>query len=81
MVNDKIKFLIIETARDLSPKSNKGWVKQLNRVKWGDNAPVWDIRSWHYLEGESVPDKMSKGASLSDEEMNNLRDYFLGGHN
>lgn len=77
MATKEFQYEIIETALDLSPKSNKGWVKQLNRVKWGDNAPVWDIRSWHYPDGESSPDKMSKGASLSDEEMNNLRNYFF----
>lgn len=72
-----IQFEIMMTATDLSLKSNKGWVKQLNLVKWGDRDPVWDIRSWHYPEGASVPDKMSKGVSLSKEEMDNLLDYTV----
>lgn len=70
-----IQFDIIVTATDLSPKSNKGWVKQLNLVKWGDREPIWDIRSWHYPDGASVPDKMSKGVSLSKEEMSALANY------
>lgn len=70
-----IQFEIVMTATDLSPKSNKGWVKQLNLVKWGDREPVWDIRSWHYPDGASVPDKMSKGVSLSKEEIVTLIAY------
>lgn len=74
-----IRFEIIWTATDLSPKSNKGWVKQLNLVKWGDREPVWDIRSWHYPDGASFPDKMSKGVSLSKEEMDVLVAYVNNG--
>lgn len=70
-----IQFEIVKTATDLSPKSNKGWVKQLNLVKWGDREPIWDIRSWHYPDGASVPDKMSKGVSLSKEEIVTLIAY------
>ena len=71
-----IQFEIVMTATNLSSKSNKGWVKQLNLVKWGDREPVWDIRSWHYPDGASVPDKMSKGVSLSKEEMVTLVTYI-----
>lgn len=74
-----IQFEIVMTATNLSPKSNKGWVKQLNLVKWGDREPVWDIRSWHYPDGASVPDKMSKGVSLSKEEMVTLVAYINDG--
>ena len=74
-----IQFEIVMTATNLSPKSNKGWVKQLNLVKWGDREPVWDIRSWHYPDGASVPDKMSKGVSLSKEEMHALVAYINNG--
>lgn len=70
-----IQFEIVKTATNLSPKSNKGWVKQLNLVKWGDREPIWDIRSWHYPDGASVPDKMSKGVSLSKEEIVTLIAY------
>ena len=75
MANEKIEFEIVMNALDLSPKSDKGWVKQLNLVKWSDREPVWDIRSWHYPEGESAPDRMSKGVSLSKEEMSVLVNY------
>lgn len=71
-----IQFEIIATATDLSSKSSKNWVKQLNLVKWGNREPVWDIRSWHYPENSTVPDKMSKGVSLSKEEMHALVAYI-----
>lgn len=70
-----IQFEIVKMATDLSPKSSKGWVKQLNLVKWGDRKPIWDIRSWHYPDGASVPDKMSKGVSLSKDEIVTLIAY------
>ena len=70
-----IQFEVIVTACNLSSKTNNGWVKQLNLVKWGDRDPVWDIRSWHYPDGNPKPDKMSKGVSLSKDEMVTLVDY------
>lgn len=76
MANTKIEFEIVMTALDLSTKSDKGWVKQLNLVKWNNREPVWDIRSWHYPDDNTIPDKMSKGASLSKAEMVTLVKYF-----
>ena len=70
------QYQILKVAADLSPKSDKGWVKQLNQVKWGDNPATWDIRSWHYPDGSDTPDKMSKGISLSQDELMSLKAYL-----
>lgn len=76
MADEKIGFEIVMTALDLSLKSDKGWVKQLNLVKWNNREPIWDIRSWHYPENSTKPDKMSKGVSLSKAEMSTLVKYL-----
>lgn len=49
----------------------KGWTKELNLVSWNDREPKYDIRSWS-------PDhsRMSKGISLTEEEMAKLVELF-----
>ena len=46
----------------------RGWERQLNLVSWNGNAPKYDIRDWS-------PDgtRMSKGISLSEEELKTLK--------
>ncbi len=46
----------------------KGWEKQLNMISWNDHDPKYDIRDWS-PDGE----RMSKGISLSAEEMAMLK--------
>lgn len=55
--------VISETAR--------GWTKELNLVSWNDREPKYDIREWS-------PDhtRMSKGISLTEEEMQQLVELF-----
>ena len=53
-----------------------GWVKEVNKVRWGSSAPVVDIRQWHYPEGEEEPDRMSKGITLNRAELENLAKYL-----
>lgn len=55
--------VISETAR--------GWTKELNLVSWNDREPKYDIREWS-------PDhtRMSKGVSLTEEEMQQLVELF-----
>ena len=55
--------VISETAR--------GWTKELNLVSWNDREPKFDIREWS-------PDhtRMSKGISLTEEEMQQLVELF-----
>lgn len=49
----------------------KGWTRELNMVSWNDREPKFDIRDWS-------PDhtRMSKGVSLTEEEMQKLVDLF-----
>lgn len=44
-----------------------GWKKELNIVKWGDRAPVLDIRDW---DEEHL--RMSRGITLTEEEAGKL---------
>ncbi|WP_295147326.1 YdbC family protein [uncultured Peptoniphilus sp.] len=57
------KFEITEHLGTLS-KSPRGWTKELNKVSFNDRPAKYDLREWD-------PDhqKMSKGVTLSDEEM------------
>ncbi|MDO0821959.1 YdbC family protein [Desulfosporosinus nitroreducens] len=66
----EIKFEIKETIGVLS-ESAKGWSKELNLVSWNDAAPKYDIREWS-------PDhlKMGKGVTLTNEELEKLRDVL-----
>ena len=46
----------------------RGWERQLIRFSWNGNDPKYDIRDWS-------PDgtRMSKGISLSEEELKTLK--------
>jgi len=65
-----IKFEIVKKIGVLS-KSEKGWTKELNLVSWNDRDPKYDIREW-----SPEHDKMSKGVTLSREELVNLRELL-----
>lgn len=49
----------------------KGWTRELNMVSWNGHDPKFDIRDWS-------PDhtRMSKGVSLTEEEMTKLVELF-----
>lgn len=68
----EIKFEIVKKIGALST-STKGWAKELNLVSWNDRDPKYDIREW-------APDgqTMSKGITLSKEELIALRDLLNG---
>lgn len=57
------KFEITEHLGTLS-ESAKGWTKELNKVSFNDRPAKYDLREWD-------PDhqKMSKGVTLNEEEM------------
>ncbi|QQT90364.1 YdbC family protein [Peptoniphilus harei] len=57
------KFEITEHLGTLSENA-RGWTKELNKVSFNDRPAKYDLREWD-------PDhqKMSKGVTLSDEEM------------
>lgn len=64
--NDDMKFEITQHFGVMKERKN-GWKKELNKVKWGDNDPKWDIREWN-----EEHNKMSKGITLSEEEASKL---------
>lgn len=68
---DKLSYEVLEHLAVLST-SPKGWRKELNLVSWNDRPPKFDIREWS-------PDhsKMSKGVTLSNEEMGALKKKLL----
>jgi hypothetical protein len=65
-----IKFEIVKKIGVLS-KSEKSWSKELNLIRWNEREPKYDIRDWS-------PDglSMSKGITLSKEELTALRDLL-----
>ncbi|MEG0249313.1 MAG: PC4/YdbC family ssDNA-binding protein [Peptostreptococcus sp.] len=65
-----IKYEIKENIGTLST-SSKGWLKELNLVSWNDRDVKFDIREWS--EDHS---KMSKGITLSNEEVRELKDLL-----
>ena len=64
---DEFSFEITEKIAVLST-SKAGWALELNKVSWGGRPAKYDLRSW-------APDhqKMGKGITLSDEELNSLK--------
>lgn len=64
------KYEIIQEFGVLS-ESKSGWTRELNLVSWNGAEPKYDIRDW-----SPDHDKMSKGISLSNEEINKLK-YIL----
>lgn len=58
---------ILETFIEF-PVNGNGWHKELNLVKWGDNPPKYDLRSWN-----EDREKMGKGLTFSKEELELLR--------
>jgi len=66
----EFKYDITERIAVLSENS-KGWTKELNKVSWNERPPKYDLRDWHHEEG-----KMGKGATLTEEEIKNLREVL-----
>ena len=66
----EFKYEITERIAVLSTNA-RGWERQLNMISWNDPEPKYDIRDWS-------PDgsKMSKGISLSHDEMAVLKDIL-----
>ncbi|MGN1134117.1 MAG: YdbC family protein [Oscillospiraceae bacterium] len=68
----ELKFEITENLGVLSENA-KGWTKELNKVSWNDREPKYDLREWN-------PDhtRMGKGVTLTEEEVNRLKDILNG---
>ncbi len=52
-------------------ESAKGWTKELNLVSWNGRVPKYDIREW-----SPEHDKMGKGVTFTNEEIENLRNLL-----
>ncbi|NLV17641.1 MAG: hypothetical protein GXY50_10620 [Syntrophomonadaceae bacterium] len=65
-----LKFEIVRSIGVLS-EGSKGWQKEINLVSWNERKPKYDIRDWS-------PDheKMGKGVTLSDGEVQKLRELI-----
>ena len=66
-----IKYKITGKIPVLSEKG--AWTKELNKVSWNDRPAKFDIRDWNHEEG-----KMRKGITLSDEEVEVLKEALDG---
>ena len=66
----EFKYEITERIAVLSTNA-RGWERQLNMISWNDHEPKYDIRDWS-TDGS----KMSKGISLSHDEMAVLKDIL-----
>lgn len=66
----EFKYEIVKELGVIS-EGARGWTRELNLVSWNDNAPKYDIRDW--APGH---EKMSKGISLTEEEMESLIELF-----
>ena len=66
----ELKYEIVETLGVLSENS-KGWTKELNLIKWNDNAPKYDLRDW-----SPEHDRMGKGVTLTMDEIATLKDIL-----
>lgn len=66
----EITFEVTKELGVLSENPN-GWKKELNLVSWNGRKPKYDIREWS-------PDKtrMTKGITLSDEEIETLKNLL-----
>ncbi len=52
-------------------ESSKGWTKELNHASWSGREPKYDLRDWD-------PDhqKMGKGVTLTEEELQKLKELL-----
>ena len=65
-----IKYEITRNIGTLS-KTDKGWTKELNLISWNDREFKYDIREW-----SPGHEKMSKGVTLSKEELLALKELL-----
>ena len=63
---EKIHYTLISHLENLSIMGN-GWTKELNRISWNDGPEKFDVREW-----DSQHTRFSRGAVLTDEQMNDL---------
>lgn len=64
------KYDIVEEIGVISENS-KGWTKELNLISWNGAKPKYDLRDW-----SPGHEKMGKGITLSDEEVQSLKEVL-----
>jgi hypothetical protein len=65
-----IKYEIVKELGIIS-ESTKGWTKELNLISWNDREPKFDIREW-----APEHEKMGKGVTLSNDEIEKLKELL-----
>jgi hypothetical protein len=63
------KYEIVERIAVLSEKGK--WTKELNIVSWSGRPGKYDLRDWNHEE-----EKMRKGVTITNEELENLREVL-----
>ncbi len=73
--NDRDKEITFEIKEHIGviKTFNNGWSKELNIVKWNDNAPKYDIRDW-----DEDHEHMARGVTLREDEMKTLVELCQG---
>ena len=65
-----IKFEIKETVGVIA-ESAKGWKKELNLISWNGKETKYDLREW-----SPEHEKMSKGVTLTSDELKALKELL-----
>ena len=65
-----IKFEIKETVGVIA-ESAKGWKKELNLISWNGKEAKQDLREW-----SPEHEKMSKGVTLTSDELKALKELL-----
>lgn len=66
----EIKYEIVEKIGVLST-TEKGWSKELNLISWNDREQKYDLRDWN-----ETHEKMGKGITLTQDELNKLKEIL-----
>lgn len=75
MPEKRISFEIKEHLGIINTSSS-GWKKELNLVAWNGNEAKYDIREW-----DEHHERMGKGITLSQWEMQKVTDLYLKNNN
>ena len=76
--SDSIKYEVVEKLGVLGKRKGKGGREEtleLRLVSWNERDPKYDIRPWYVDEDGN--EGMSKGITMSGEELLALRDLLM----
>ena len=60
------------TKRIAVLSENGKWTKELNKVSWNGRPEKYDLRDWNHDDN-----KIGKGITLTEEELNNLKQVLV----